>query len=185
VRRLRACVASGLGAVVACIVVGLPVDAKLFHSQKEAVALAFPNGERVESHTFILTAEQVERIESQARSKLESKLVKIYTGFAGDVVTGYAHIDVHNVRTKAEGLMVVLTPAGRVRSVRMLAFHEPLDYLPAGRWYAQFEDKARGDALRVGRDIHGIVGSTLSARAATKSVRRALAYYDVLLEPKS
>lgn len=170
-----------LSAVVAFAIAGAPVDAKLFHSQVEAVQLAFPNGERVEKKTYILTSEQVERIEKQARSKLESKLVTIYTGWAGDSVTGYAHIDVHDVRTKPEGLMVVLDPEGRVRSVRVLAFHEPLDYLPAGRWYEQFDGKAKDDHLRVGGDIHGIVGSTLSARAATKSVRRALAYYEVLI----
>jgi Na+-translocating ferredoxin:NAD+ oxidoreductase RnfG subunit len=33
----------------------------------------------------------------------------------------------------------------------------------------------------VGSDIHAIVGATLSARAATRGVRRALALYEVLV----
>ena len=72
-------------------------------------------------------------------------------------------------------------PGGEVRSLRVLAFYEPLDYLPTKRWYRQFEAKSADAALRLGRDIHGVVGSTLSSRAATAGVRRALALHRVLL----
>ena len=78
--------------------------------------------------------------------------------------------------------MVVLTPEGSVRSVRVLAFYEPLDYLPNDRWYAQFEGKSLAAPLRMGGDIHAVVGATLSSRAATQGVRRALAYYRVLVQ---
>ena len=78
--------------------------------------------------------------------------------------------------------MVVLSPQGEVRSLRLLAFHEPLDYKPADRWYGQFDHKSLGAPLRLGRDVHGIVGATLSARATTRGVRRALALYEVLIE---
>ena len=37
-------------------------------------------------------------------------------------VLGYAVIDVHNVRTLPEAFMVVLSPEGEVRSLRLLAF---------------------------------------------------------------
>ena len=77
--------------------------------------------------------------------------------------------------------MVVLTPEGAVRSLRVLAFHEPLEYLPAARWYEQFDRKSRAAPLRLGGDIDGVSGATLSARAATTSVRRALALYEVLV----
>jgi Na+-translocating ferredoxin:NAD+ oxidoreductase RnfG subunit len=90
---------------------------------------------------------------------------------------------VHNVRTKPEAFLIVLTPAGDVRSVRILAFHEPLDYLPTDSWYGQFEGRRSTDRLRVGGDIHGVVGATLSARAAADGVRRMLAYWEVLLRP--
>jgi hypothetical protein len=35
--------------------------------------------------------------------------------------------------------------------------------------------------MRLGRDVHGVVGATLSARAVTESVRRVLALYNVLV----
>jgi Na+-translocating ferredoxin:NAD+ oxidoreductase RnfG subunit len=159
------------------------LSAKVFASQKQALAEAFPEATRIDRETHILRKRDVRSIEEIAREKIESKIVVIHTAWEGDRILGYAHIDVHNVRTQPEASLVVLTPEGSVRSVRILAFHEPLDYLPTDRWYEQFHGKTREDGLRVGRDVHGVVGATLSARAAADGVRRMLAYYEILLRP--
>lgn len=156
--------------------------AKVFYSRSEAISLAFPDADRVEDETYVLGEEQVSRIESLAHGRLESRLVRIYTGFKGSEVIGYAFIDIHNVRTLPEAFLVVLNPEGEVRSLRVLAFHEPLEYKPADRWYEQFEDKSLDEPLRLGGDVHGIVGATLSARATTRGVRRALALYEVVVQ---
>ncbi len=171
------------GALAALAAAGAPAAASVFHTQQEALALAFPEAERIESKTTVLSEAQAAKVEALARSQLESKLVTIHTGMRGAEVLGFALIDVHIVRTLPEAFMVVLTPEGAVRSVRMLAFHEPLDYLPPQRWYGQFEHKTLAESLRLGGDIHGVVGATLSTQAATRGVRRALAYYEVLLRP--
>ena len=156
--------------------------AKVFYSRSEALSLAFPDADHVEDETYILGEDQVSRIESLAHDRLESRLVRIYTGFKGSEVLGYAFIDVHNVRTLPEAFLVVLNPEGEVRSLRVLAFHEPLEYKPTDRWYEQFEDKSIDEPLRVGGDVHGVVGATLSARATTRGVRRALALYEVVVQ---
>ena len=168
-------------AALALLLPAAPGTAKVFHSRSEALKIAFPDAERIEDQTYVLSDAQVERIGAIARSPLDSRLVKIYTGLRGGDVLGYAVIDVHNVRTMPEAFMVVLTPEGSVRSVRVLAFHEPLDYLPTHRWYDQFDEKSLASPLRLGGDIHGVVGATLSARATTRGVRRALAFYRVLV----
>jgi len=155
--------------------------ATVYHSRSEALELAFPSADRIESKTYILNPDQVERIQQSSRGEVESKLVKVYTGMKGDEVLGYAFIDTHTVRTMPEAFMVVLSPNGIVRSLRVLAFYEPREYQPNNRWYAQFEQVSAGQSLRVGGDIHGIAGATLSARATTRGVRRALAFYEILV----
>jgi hypothetical protein len=171
--------------VAACVALGglraEPAGAKVFLSQEEALALAFPEADRSEKMTHVLGAEEVAEIERLSRAKLESKLVAVYSGWRGAELLGYAFIDVHLVRTQTEALLVVLEPGGGLRSVRVLAFHEPLDYLPSDRWYGQFGGKPTGDAFRVGHDVHAIMGATLSARATADAVRRSLAFYEVLI----
>ncbi len=161
-----------------------PARAEVFLSQSQALELAFPDAERVERRSFVLTEAQAESVERLARAPLGSRIVTLHVGWKGKAVLGYAVIDVHTVRTMFEALMVVLTPEGAVRSLRMLAFHEPPDYLPTRRWFGQFEGKALGPDLQLKRGIHAIAGATLSARAVTRSVRRTLALYQVLIRGK-
>ena len=179
-------IASILGfTFVSMALVGAPsiAQAKVFAGRKDALAEAFPGALHIDEKTHILDDELASALEQHARARLESRLVTLYTAWGEEGVIGYAHISIHNVRTKPEALLIVLSPGGEVRSVRILAFHEPLDYLPAGRWYDQFEGTTRAAPLRVGRDIHGVVGSTLSARAASEAVRHALAFHELLVQP--
>lgn len=162
----------------------LPAAAGVFLSKSEALELAFPDADRVEHRSVALNDEQAERVRQLSQHPLESRLVTLHTAWKGDRIQGYALIDVHTVRTFPEAFMVVLTPEGNVRSVRILAFYEPPEYRPPDRWLRQFEKpRSREETarLRVGGQIHGIAGSTLSARAATGGVRRSLALYDVLV----
>ena len=156
--------------------------AKVFVSQNQALREAFPDSTRIERKTHVVVGTDFTRIKDLTKDERPAKVIVLHTAYRDDTLLGYAHIDVHNIRTKPEAFMVVLTPDGVVRSVRVLAFHEPLDYLPTDRWYGQFAGKAREDRLRVGGDVHGVVGATLSAQAAADGVRRMLAYYEVLLK---
>ena len=167
--------------VLAFALAATAAHAKVFFTQKEALALAFPGADRLAKSTYVLTDEQLGVIQRRARSELGTRLVTIHRAYNGGELLGYAHIDVHTVRTKPEGFMVVLGPDGEVTGVRVLAFYEPLDYLPTQSWYDRFMGKGKRDGLRLGRDVDAVTGATLSARAATEGVRRMLAYYEVLL----
>jgi hypothetical protein len=166
---------------------GVPGGAagKVYLSQREAIELAFPDADRVERKTLMLSRDQAEAIEKLALSKLDSRLVTVYSGIKDDRTLGYALIDIHNVRTLPEAVMVVLSPAGEVRTLRMLAFHEPEEYRPPDRWLAQFENEQLDPQLRLHGRIHGIAGSTLSSRAVTSGVRRALALWQVMLKAEA
>jgi transcriptional regulator of nitric oxide reductase len=171
-----------IAVVLAVIPSGL-ASAKVFASQNQALAEAFPDATRIERQTVLLRKADVAKIAAIIGVDVVSKVVVLHRAYSEDELLGYAHIDVHNVRSKSEAILIVLTPTGTVRSVRALAFHEPLDYLPTNRWYSQFVGKTKQDGLRIGRDVHGVVGATLSARAAADGVRRMLAYWEVLLRP--
>ena len=156
--------------------------ATVFYARDEALKLAFPDADRVETRDVFLTGTQREAIEAQAKSKLDSDLLTIYVGHRGDQVIGSAIFDTHVVRTLPETFLVVLTPQGTVAATHLLAFYEPPEYAPPDRWLAQFTGLALNDELRVGRGIVGITGSTLTSEAVTGGIRRALAIYNVLLK---
>lgn len=155
--------------------------AVVFYARDEALQLAFPDAEKVDSRDFFLTAAQRSDIENRSKSKVESDLVTIYVGRRGNEITGYALIDTHQVRTLPETFMVVLDTKGRVKATHVLAFHEPTEYMPSERWLEQFNQRHDPAEIRVGRAIASMTGSTLTAHAVAGAVRRALAMYEVLL----
>lgn len=159
-----------------------PLWATVFYARDEALQLAFPDAERTETRNLFLTAQQRQDIERLAKSKLESDLLTVYVGWRGGKPVGYALLDTHLVRTLPETFMVVLSPDGAVIATHVLAFHEPLEYLPGERWLRQFDGKEIADDLHVGRGVAAITGSTLTSRAVAAGVRRALAIHAVLLK---
>jgi hypothetical protein len=162
----------------------LAAKGKVYYSKSEALDSAFPGADRVDSRTVVLKDEQATAIESLAKARLETRLITIYTGVKDDEIVGYAFIDIHTVRTLPEAFLIVLSPEGQIESLRVLAFYEPEEYLPTERWLAQFDHRVLGRELRLGGEIHGIAGSTLSARAVTDAVRRSLAIFELLVKAK-
>lgn len=160
------------------------VEAKVFHARDEALAMAFPRADRVEPRKFFLTRDQHERIEQLARAPIESDMVTVYVGTRDGAALGYAFFDTHQVRTLPETFLIVLDTDGTVVGTYLLAFYEPLEYVPSERWLKQFDGRRLGDELAVGRGVAAITGATLTSRAVTAGVRRALAYYTVLLGEK-
>ena len=148
----------------------------------EALELAFP-GCQVERGTVYLTKEQEARLEKLAGTEPLRSIAHPYVARKDGKVVGTAYVEAHRVRTLRETLFVVVDPERRVRRIEVLSFGEPEDYLPRGRWYGQFQGRRLDDELNLKRGIHGITGATLTARATTASVRRALALHRVLNPP--
>lgn len=170
------------GLVAAALGLSRPASARVFATQEEALGRVFIAGKPVERRTAFLTEAQAERIREATGSEPDSRVLTFYVGTRPDGRPATAYFDTHRVRTLPETLMVLVDPEGRVVRVDMLSFLEPPDYLPRDKWFGQFEGRSAADPLSLKRDIHGITGATLSARAVTGAVRRILAIDAVLRE---
>ena len=164
-------------------IMATPAYAKIYYSKQEAMELAFGTEAQVESLSLFLKADETQRIQQLARVKLDSSLFTFYVSKkAGEIIT-YAAIESHKVRTKPETLLIVLNAQGELIHVHTLAFHEPPEYQPSKRWYAQLFNLPLED-ISFRREIQGISGATLSSRAALDSVRKVLAVYQVMVAEK-
>jgi FMN-binding domain len=155
--------------------------AGVYASQDEALHAAFPDADRIEPHAYVLDDAQAARIRQLAEADLERKIWTVHSAHKGPELLGYAVLDVRTVRTLPEALLIVLAPDGSVRSVRVLAFHEPSEYQPNDHFLGQMDGKRLSPELHLKRDIHGIAGATLSSQAVTRGVRTALALFQVLI----
>lgn len=161
---------------------GPSATAAVLMTQDEALSEAFPGAE-VERLTEYLDEEQAARAADLAGSELASRLVIRYRATREGKRIGTAYFDTHVVRTVTETLMIVIGPDGRVSRVDVLSFDEPTDYLPRPAWYDQFDGRQLDPELSLRRGIRAVTGATLSSRAATAAVRRALAIDRILTPP--
>ena len=158
-----------------------PAAPEVFLTPDEALELAFPEA-KVERTQAFLTQEEEKRVGKLAKREYKGRTLVAYVARKDGKVIGTAYFDTHKVRTKRETLMVVVSPAGKVQRIEMLAFAEPKQYIPSGRWYGQFPGQKLEDKLELGRTIKGVTGATLTARATVDCVRRILAVHAVLGE---
>lgn len=146
--------------------------------------LAFGEGAQIENLSLFPDDQQMATIQKDAKVKLDSGMFTFYVGKQKDKILGYAAIETITVRTKPETLMIVLNPAGDLRNVYTLAFHEPPEYQPPERWFEQLNGKPLAE-LDFSKGIQGVSGATLSTRAAVNSVRKVIALYLTMVKNQS
>lgn len=156
------------------------VSAKVFLTKGKAFELVFPEAEEIEKRHVFLTKRQAESIREMAKAEIDSRLYTFYIAKSGGEETGYAVIDTHTLRTLTETVMFVINPDGTLRHAEILAFFEPTDYMPGGKWINLFPGKTKVDRMKVGKGIPNITGATISARSFSRATRRVLAVYRVM-----
>lgn len=157
-----------------------PLIAKEFKKPEQALSKIYPNA-HIEVRNITLTKEQVEEIQKSSGLKMDTRLASWYVVKRGGQVVAYAYADVHRVRTHPEVVLYTITPEGKLDVVEVLAFYEPLEYMPEDQWLKLFTGKQMGkDQIKLKRDIPNITGATLTARAITDNARKVLALWQVL-----
>jgi hypothetical protein len=154
--------------------------AQIFYSKTEALELAFGKA-TVENLSLFPDDAQTAKIQQLAKTKLESGLFTFYVGKENGNVLGYAAIESETVRTKPETVMILLSPEGELKSVTVLAFHEPPEYMPPARWFESLAKRVLED-MDFSKGVDGVSGATLSTRSALSSTRKVMAIYQVMVK---
>jgi electron transport complex protein RnfG len=156
-------------------------SATLLISPVEAMQRTFGMQSTVTKKNTLLTSEQADAVTRRAALKLETKIYRIYTATLDGKSVGYGVLITRKVRQKDAAVLYMITPDGAIKSIEIIAFNEPPEYMPQGSYLKQFEGKKESGGLRVGKDIPTISGATLSARNITDGARLALAVFETVI----
>lgn len=161
--------------------VALAAQARVYMTQQQALASAFPSGTKVSRQSIFLTKEQQAAAKKASGIDFTDQLVVRYVGTdAANRVVGYAYFDTHRVRTLPETVMIVVTPEAKVAKIEVLSFDEPPEYLPKERWVEQIEGRRLDDDLSLKRAIRPLSGASLSGRAIVNASRKVLALHGAI-----
>lgn len=166
-----------------CVAVNMVICGKamgeVYYSKEEAMELAFgKSGLEIETKAVFLSETQVNAIQKQAHTKLESSLYTVYVGKSDGIPQTYALIDAQKVRTQQQTLLMVMDKGGRLSKIEILAFHEPPEYQSPVRWLNTLVGRTYSE-LMPNQGIDAISGATLSCHSTLELARRASAIVQI------
>lgn len=134
----------------------------------------------VDTQNLILNDAQVAQLSKTSMQKIETKLYRLYVAKNGSQTLGYGVLLNKKVRTKTAIALYLIGIDSKIKSIEIVAFNEPIEYLPSATWLNVFDQKSSENTLKLNQDIPTTTGATLSARAITDGARTALALLDIV-----
>lgn len=160
------------------------LNAQLILSPFDALKMNFNDEITIEKKSILLTKAQAKAVQERAMVKLTTKIYKTFKVTQEDQILGYGILVIQKVRTKNSAVLSIITPEGRLKSIEIIAFNEPPEYIPSSIWVDRFKGVQLDDTLKLGKKIPNISGATFSARSATDASRIALAIHEVAIKER-
>lgn len=155
--------------------------AKILTAPIDSMQFAFGTDIDIEKRNILLTSKQAHDVQKLAKTKLSTKIYQVYKASKEKKVLAYGILVSQKVRSKNCVVMYHITKNGHLRSIEIIAFNEPIEYLPNKRWLKLFHNRSVSKPLYLTKQIPTITGATLSAHSITNAARIAFAIYNVLL----
>jgi len=170
------CVVSSLIIVgLSCHVQGARQDMGVYYQKQEALERLFAHYGYSIADTFAVE-EFGDTIRAYADESFTDSSVILERVFSADSqLIGYAYEASELGKVANMDFIVALAPQGHIKDVVMTVYREPIGHqVRSQRFMRQFRGKSVHAPLRVGRDVHGISGATLSSWAVARGCRKAV-----------
>lgn len=156
------------------------LHADLLINPYDAIKATYGDDVSVVKKNIMLKGYQAKTISKKTKVKLKTKIYRSFIVSKNDKTIAHAIIMVNKIRTKNAVVLYMIDINDTLRSVEIIAFNEPPEFMPNDKWLAQFDEKTSQDTLRLQRDISTITGATLSARSLTQNARLALGIVEIV-----
>ena len=170
--------------ILLILVLSIQINAKMLISPFDAMKANFGEKTKIVKKNILLKNEQAKNVQKSAKVKLKSKIFKIFKAINGKKTIGYGIIVNRKVRSKNAVVLYMISKDGVLKGMEIIAFNEPMEYIPSKTWQKQFKEIPTTKKLRLNKDIPTITGATLSARSIVDGSRVAFAFYDEVLKGK-
>jgi len=159
------------------------LQAQMLISPIDAMKEAYDLNATIIKKNILLSNTKYKNIQKNAKTKLDTKIYRIFTAKKDDKILGYGVLVSRKVRSK-NGVVLYFIKNNNLLGIEVIAFNEALEYLTTDRWNSQFEDINTSKMLRLNRDIPSITGATMSARSVVEGSRIAFSVYNELVKGK-
>ena len=161
-------------------------------TKEKALKEVFWSGAQIETETKELSGDTLMNIKKRLGGSLEffqegseSKRVEgatsidFHFGLKDGKKRGLAIIDVQPGKWGPVEFIIAMDVKGTVKKVRVMSYQEQRGRpIARNSFLNQYRGKSSSSLMEVGKDIVGVSGATISSRAATFSVKKAIVIYE-------
>ncbi|MCF6157978.1 MAG: FMN-binding protein [wastewater metagenome] len=147
-----------------------------FLTEKQALALVFPECNEIITDEFFMTPEEKRSLEKSLSRRLYENGFRVYIGKQDGVIQGYAIITEEIGKFHPFTFIVGVKPNGKISEIAVLVYRESRGGdVAKKRFLYQFIGKSIKHPIRLNRDIINITGATMSVNCMCAGVRKVLA----------
>ena len=149
-----------------------------FYTEEGSRRELFPGYQSVEADTLRLDDSTASKAKALLKGPLGDKEAVFEKVLFKDSVAGFIYRAQEMGKVELMDFAVALDRDGKVLRVLLTAYRESIGgEVKSKRFMGQFTGKKWGSALQLNRDIDGITGATMSSRAITIGVRKAVCFW--------
>ena len=116
------------------------LNAKIIISPVNAMKQAYPSSSKIDKKSITLTNAQAKKIQKRAKAKLKNKKIKVFKAMKKNKIRGYGVLINKKVRSKNAAILYIISSYSVLKSIEIVAFNEPLEYIPSKTWMKKFEN---------------------------------------------
>ncbi len=164
-------------------------------TEQEALDRLLPQADEITAQKITVSTEQLDMIkkelggnlvhETGSRSAKELNQQKEFTFYLAknqNKISGVAIILDEPGKWGPIKFVVCLGPKGEIRNAAVMKYTETRGRpVASGSFLRQFSGKTLNDPIRLGEDIQGVSGATISSAAACFTMKKAMVLYKILV----
>jgi Na+-translocating ferredoxin:NAD+ oxidoreductase RnfG subunit len=162
----------------------LPLSAKMLVSPIDAMKQSYGVDSKIIEESIILSGAEAKKVQDASQVKLGTKIFKVFKAVEDSKTLGYGVLINRKIRSKNGVVLYMISPESVLKGIEVIAFNEPMEYVPSKKWISQFENVDTKTPLALSKDIPTITGATLSAKSFVDGSRVAFSIYNELLKGK-
>lgn len=166
------------------IFLALPLSAKMLISPIDAMNQSYGAKSKISEDNILLTNIQAKKIQEESNVKLETNIFKVFKAEQNGKIIGYGVLINKKIRSKNGVVLYLISTDSVLKGMEIIAFNEPMEYIPSKKWISQFENVKTQTQLNLSKDIPTITGATLSAKSFVDGSKIAFAIYNEVLKGK-
>ena len=162
------------------------IASEIFENCEKKIKLTYPNIDFIKHDIWEIPIKVINEIEKKSRQRFFKPNLHIWKIYNDSSMIGIAILDNVIGKSMPISFLVLFDNYGKILNTEIIKYREPYGgEISSRRWLNQFSNKIDSSSFKVGAEIDGISGATISVNSVSKGIKKiTLLFPHLFLNPK-